>query len=142
MNFLNADSLAGEDRAEIDLFPTERCRAWYNLRQWKRRYWRAKKKPVSRTTSWTPGDETWKRRAMRRSVPRGSTMPRIRKTVWWPTKWSDAGIKLCEHGKRANCGSSSMSMVKGKPRHQHERSLRISQRNWRPCGIVRTPIFV
>jgi len=42
----------------------------------------------------------------------------------------------------ANCESSNMSTVKGKPRHQHERSLRISQRNWRPCGIVRTLIFV
>src|SRR5256885_7265703 len=34
------DSMAGEDRAEIDLFPTERCCASYNLRQLKRRYWR------------------------------------------------------------------------------------------------------
>ena len=88
------------------------------------------------------GDETWKRRATRRSVPKGSTMPRIRKTVWWPTNWSAAGIKLCSECKRSNCESSSISMVKGKRRHQHERSLRISHRNWRLCGIVRTPIFV
>jgi len=50
------------------------------------------------------------------------------------------GIKLCSECNRSNCGSSNMSTVKGKPRHQHERNSRISQRNWRPCGIVRTAL--
>jgi len=46
----------------------KRYYAWCNLRQWTRRFWRANKKPASKTTSYKPYDEICKQPA----IPRGA----------------------------------------------------------------------
>jgi hypothetical protein len=39
----------------------QEVRAWCNLRRWKRRCWRAKKKLATKTTSYKPYGEIWRR---------------------------------------------------------------------------------